>query len=314
MEPTRNSGCDRFVELRLLGEGAIGDVFALEERNSGVRYAWKTLRGAADGHARLSHELQLIKRVAHANVVHGVALIEHARKLGLLMELVSGVDFVSYVRKSHAAPSQVYATCTGSAFDHGQLRARAYDGRCDEARLRAALEQLADGLNAVHAAGIVHCDIKPENVLVTREGRVVIVDFGSAGHVTQLSAPLHGTPGFMAPEMHCGALSEAADWYAVGVLLYCALTGRLPLGGESIGPLAQHGAIDPRLFTSDLPDDLVDLTMHLLEPDPRARARGSDVVRLLRSAQRRSRRARAVSAFRMRASLADPHPLLFRCT
>src|SRR6185503_9196753 len=100
-------------------------------------------------------------------------------------------------------------------------------------RLRMSLRQLVEGVSALHAAGIVHRDLKPSNVLVEAEGRVVILDFGLAGSEEpadrELSIDLAGTPAYMAPEQAASkTVTTAADWYAVGVMLYEALTGRLP--------------------------------------------------------------------------------------
>src|SRR5690606_33707152 len=101
-------------------------------------------------------------------------------------------------------------------------------------RLRHAFGQLVLGVNALHAAGKVHRDLKPSNVLVTRSGHVVVLDFGLAsdaqGLLQQSSQEgLRGTPVYMAPELFTGeAVGPASDWYAVGVMLYQALVGRLP--------------------------------------------------------------------------------------
>src|SRR5262249_18564752 len=107
-------------------------------------------------------------------------------------------------------------------------------------RLRSALRQLAEGLGALHAAGKLHRDLKPSNVLVTREGRVIILDFGLAMDVASRSAHpstdrLAGTPAYMAPEQAGnGPPTPACDWYAVGTMLYEALTCRLPFDGAPL--------------------------------------------------------------------------------
>ena len=101
-----------------------------------------------------------------------------------------------------------------------------------EGILRDLFGQLAAGLNALHEAGILHCDLKPANVLIEYGGRVVILDFGlahrilnSGGSATVLAC----TPDYAAPDQLSNCeIGEAADWYSLGVMLYEAMTGQLP--------------------------------------------------------------------------------------
>ena len=146
-------------------------------------------------------------------------------------------------------------------------------GNYREERLRPALAQLARALAALHAAGAVHRDVKPSNVLVTAEGRAVLLDFGlvSAASIetTQSGA---GTPEYMAPEqVAMQPVSGAADWYAFGVILFELLSGRLPFEGlpHEILYRKQHGRA-PRVaaLAPGVPADLAALCDRLLEADP----------------------------------------------
>jgi len=159
--------------------------------------------------------------------------------------------------------------------------------RFDADLLRAALRQLAAGLTTLHEAGKLHRDIKPSNVLVTREGRVVILDFGL---VTELSEPgsahtrraIVGTPIFMSPEQGLGEpLTPASDWYSVGVMLYRALTGRVPFDGPPMHVLmskAEVEAVPPGVIVPGLPQDLESLCTDLLRRNPLERPTGEDIM------------------------------------
>src|SRR2546428_5572123 len=192
------------------------------------------------------------------------------------MELVDGVEFFDYVRPELPSPSET-------------IRARSLPrAPPDVPRLRAALAQLITGVVALHRAGIVHRDLKPSNVLVTPAGRVAILDFGLADVVGPRSPlqtreeGLWGTVAYMSPEQVEGQRSPASDWYAVGVMLYEALTGRLPFQGSALKVLADKGRQDPPSSSElvpELPQDLVTLCGDLMARDPAARPEDGEILR-----------------------------------
>jgi serine/threonine protein kinase len=158
----------------------------------------------------------------------------------------------------------------------------------DDTRLRSALRQLAEALYALHAAGLVHRDIKSSNVRVTTEGRVVLLDFGlviGTGTDTAWTQQIAGTPACMAPEQaSSAAVGPEADWYGLGVLLFEALTGRLPFDGSPLEVLARkqkEQAPAPTKLDPRVPRDLDELCVALLSVDPAARPKGADVLRAL---------------------------------
>ena len=158
------------------------------------------------------------------------------------------------------------------------------------------MAQLARGIDHLHSAGYLHCDIKPDNVMVTPDERVVVLDFGL---VTAASSGSHekdirnvcGTPAYMAPEQFSsGPLSAAADWYAVGTVLYRLLTGHLPFRGPpQVMKLAKlHKPPSVSSLRPDVPTSLSRLTDELLDPDPSKRP---DYGRIMKVLAPRSTRA-----------------------
>ena len=143
--------------------------------------------------------------------------------------------------------------------------------------------QAADALGAAHAAGIVHRDVKPENVLLTKDGQVKVADFGIA-RATEATAMTHtsmilGTAPYLSPEQARGEpVGPASDLYSLGVVLYEALTGRTPFGtGEHVNPLAiamkhcNEPAPSPRASNGEVPQPLELITLTLMRKQPAER-------------------------------------------
>jgi len=243
----------RFVLREELGRGRAGLVYEAYDRESRAVVALKTPASMdAEEVFRLKHEFRALANLEHENFVRFEELCCVGGRLFFTMERVRGGDFVQHVRP---------------------------DGVLDEPRLRRTLSQLVEGLGALHAAGRVHCDVKPSNVLVTTEGRVVLLDFGLTARFGGGQSggkgigSISGTPAFMAPEQMDGhALGPATDWYAAGVMLYVALTGEHPFRGDFLKIAhAKRTGDFPVLAGESIPDDLRALCTALLRPDAAAR-------------------------------------------
>jgi serine/threonine protein kinase/tetratricopeptide (TPR) repeat protein len=157
----------------------------------------------------------------------------------------------------------------------------------DQARLKRLLRQLVAGLDALHRAGTVHGDLKPSNVLVDRQGRVVILDFGLAAETApeaQNEQVLQGTPEYMAPEQARGSLGPASDLYALGVMLYESLVGVVPFVGGVFEILNAKQTLEPPQPSSlvDAVDPELDaLCGLLLRREPAERPSLARVLELL---------------------------------
>ena len=160
----------------------------------------------------------------------------------------------------------------------------------DESRLRAALCQLVEGVMALHGLGCLHRDIKPSNVLVTGEGRVVLLDLGLVTWINPVEASFErcvaGTAAYMSPEQSMARpLTEASDWYSIGVMLYEALTGSRPFRGTFEQVIARKQAeepLPPSALAEGVCEQLEALCMDLLRTEPGERPGGDEIVRRLR--------------------------------
>jgi predicted ATPase len=246
----------RYVVRRELGRGSMGVVYEAYDTTTRASVALKTIatdEAAAERLYRLKQEFRVVADLQHPNLVRFGELASHEGQWFFTMELVQGGSFVEHVRPTRAN--------TG----------------LDEPRLRSALVQLVAALSAIHGAGLVHRDVKPSNVLVDAKGRVAVLDFGlmvARTHAANEDAA-SGTPDYMAPEQIEGlAAGPAADWYAVGTMLFVGLTGRVPFRGDAMEVMQNkltRAAPAPHDVAPGVPPDLDSLCADLLRADPTAR-------------------------------------------
>lgn len=289
---------ERFQILRVLGEGTHGVVYAALDMETRHSVALKTLRTISpDSLFQFKQEFRSIQNLSHPNLVE---LFDFGNAHGtwyFTMQLIDGVGLLEYVRPQGVrlapAPTTERLPNVENLSAPGQLSdvpCRTVGGTLDVSRLRASMVQATQGLMALHASGKVHRDIKPNNMLVTADGRVVILDFGLAAEVHdngRLGRPheIAGTVAYMSPEQAAARpVTEATDWYALGVVLFEALTGRLPFFGSAMSVLVEKQskvAPDPRLLDPQVPAELSDLARSLLKIDPAGRPSGPEILRRL---------------------------------
>ena len=278
-------------------------VYEARDRHHGDIVALKTLRHLDPPSLyRLKQEFRALSHLDHPNLVQFYELLRSDDGWFVTMERVEGVDFLRWCR-SDTDPRLAQRT-TARTQDLRYVSSTSSEGEPpaphrdpgplpDLIRLRSGIVQLVEGVRGLHAAGRIHRDLKPSNVLVTDAGRVVVLDFGLVAEVDPdytegtLHHQIAGSAAYMSPEQAMGrALTAATDWYAVGVMLYEALTGVWPFGGHIYQILHDKQRLDPvppRTLVPQIPDDLDQLAMELLRRDPEARPRGAQILARLRA-------------------------------
>jgi serine/threonine-protein kinase len=238
----------------------MGQVFRGSVREADTPVAVKILKpelvSDPDIVARFFQERSILLSITHPNVVRVLDLVVEGQTLGIVMELVEGQDLRHELLARHTlAPTEA---------------------------VRYSRE-LLDGLEAVHRSGVVHRDVKPENLLVdTKDGepRLKLTDFGVArltygGSLTKISS-LIGTPEYMAPEITDHETATAAsDLYSAGILLYEMLSGRTPFAGGHVMAVLRRHLDDAPPPIPGAPAELWALIESLLAKDPDARPRSA---------------------------------------
>ncbi len=244
----------RYQLGRSLGRAGLGAIHEALDTRTGRTVALKSLAHATpEDLLRLKREFRALQTLHHENLVRLEALFEQDGHCTIAMERVEGTDFVSYVRE-------------GRGFHEG--------------RLRRAMSGLLSGVGALHEAGFLHRDLNPENVRVTPEGRVVLMDFGlmTSIEATDRETASPGLVGltYVAPEQADQKdFDTAADVYSVGACLYVALTGQPPFDHLTIDRLLdakrRGRPIPPSAMQIQVPEDLEQLCLQMLEREPRRR-------------------------------------------
>jgi hypothetical protein len=270
----------RFRPIRLLGTGGTGSVHLVYDEQLGTQVALKTLNLSAGADLyRFKREFRALADVKHPNLVTLHELISDGGSWFFTMEYVPGLPFDQYLLGRSAASA---ADPGATSSDHLPQQP---PGCLDPERLLPSIQQLCAGVHAMHEIGCIHRDLKPTNVLVTEAGRVVIMDFGlslPAGNAGLSGGGVSGTPAYMAPEQ---ALERpclpAADWYAVGTMIYEVLTGRCPFEGALFDVLLRKQTEDPPPPTQINPeaDELLsELCMRMLARNEHDRPSGPEIL------------------------------------
>jgi eukaryotic-like serine/threonine-protein kinase len=235
----------RLIVGERIGEGTSGEVYRAWDSALHRHVALKLLRddsvGAADAHSRTLDEARRMARLRHENVVQVYGAEQHDGRVGLWMELVRGESLEQIV------------------LARGPFGAREAAG---------IGQDLCAALAAVHAAGLLHRDIKAQNVIRENGGRVVLMDFGTGEELRHRAGTnrLVGTPLYLAPELFRGeAASVQSDVYSLGVLLFYLVTGEFPVMAGSLEQLARAHAEGRLKHLRDLRPDIPEAFIRIVE-------------------------------------------------
>jgi serine/threonine protein kinase len=241
----------RYKVLGVLGSGAMGTVYLAEDPLLKRVLAIKVVRegfGGAEALLRFKREAEVSARLNHPNAI---TVFDVGEEPGvgpfLVMEYVEGESLADLIKRGPLDPTQAIGL----------------------------LLQAGDALEAVHSLGILHRDVKPENFMVSRSGRLKLMDFGIArgdeGRLTQTASFL-GTPAYAAPEVLNGApASEATDRWSLSLTALEMLTGRLPFLADSVGAILYRIVHEDPVFPEGLIPELRAVFQKALDKDPNAR-------------------------------------------
>jgi serine/threonine protein kinase/Tfp pilus assembly protein PilF len=248
---------ERYEILEELGKGGMGVVYRVRDRKLDEEMALKVLKPEIAAHRetveRFKNELKFARRIAHRNVCKMYDLNEGEKILYITMEYVKGEDLKSLIRRK---------------------------GKFAEKEAVGLAKQVCEGLAEAHALGVIHRDLKPQNIMMDEKGGAKVMDFGiarsiEAPGVTQTGMMI-GTPDYISPEQAEGEKADQrSDIYSLGAILYEMVTGKVPFKGDTALSVAikhkTQAPHDPKKLNPELSADLSRLILTCMEKDPERR-------------------------------------------
>ncbi len=254
---------DRYEILELIGSGGMANVYKARchrlNRLVAIKILKSDLADNVDFRRRFHDESQAVAQLSHANIVSVYDVSTNPDREYIVMELIDGITLKQYMERR---------------------------GRMDWRESLHFITQIMRGLSHAHSRGIIHRDIKPQNIMVLRDGSVKVADFGIACLANQgqtLTQEALGSVHYISPEQARGDRIDArSDIYSAGVVLYEMLTGRLPFEGDSAVSVAiQHLSsvpLAPRDIDPSIPEPLELICMKAMNSDPNKRYASADAM------------------------------------
>ena len=254
---------DRYEILELIGSGGMANVYKARchrlNRLVAIKILKSDLADNTDFRRRFHDESQAVAQLSHANIVSVYDVSTNPDREYIVMELIDGITLKQYMERR---------------------------GRMDWRESLHFITQIMRGLSHAHSRGIIHRDIKPQNIMVLRDGSVKVADFGIACLANQgqtLTQEALGSVHYISPEQARGDRIDArSDIYSAGVVLYEMLTGRLPFEGDSAVSVAiQHLSsvpLAPRDIDPSIPEPLELICMKAMNSDPNKRYASADAM------------------------------------
>ena len=254
---------NRYELLELIGSGGMANVYKARchrlNRLVAIKILKSDLADNADFRRRFHDESQAVAQLSHANIVSVYDVSTNPDREYIVMELIDGITLKQYMERR---------------------------GRMDWRESLHFITQIMRGLSHAHSRGIIHRDIKPQNIMVLRDGSVKVADFGIACLANQgqtLTQEALGSVHYISPEQARGDRIDArSDIYSAGVVLYEMLTGRLPFEGDSAVSVAiQHLSsvpLAPRDIDPSIPEPLELICMKAMNSDPNKRYASADAM------------------------------------
>lgn len=254
----------RYQLIERVGSGGMAVVYRAQDRALGRIVAIKMLQESLTSDEgflrRFQREAHAAANLTHPNIVTVHDIGQDGHRYYIVMEYVDGRTLKQLIRQ--------YA-------ENGRLM--------PVNRVLDLTVQICNGVGYAHRANLVHCDVKPQNILVTRDEQVKVADFGIARAMSQATQQLTtdqvwGTPQYFSPEQAAGEMpTPASDVYAIGILMFEMLTGRLPFQAESHTALALKHIQEPpppvTIYNPSVPKQLEQIINKLLAKEPAGRYR-----------------------------------------